>query len=83
MEHKFHDHFYNGHNEAKLSDLASVRQGQDESASDYFRTFKDIKNQCFNLTISEKELADLDFDGLRSYLKVLGTLSTTLLIICT
>src|SRR6185437_12820703 len=30
LEHKFHDRFYNGHNEAKLSDLASVRQGQDE-----------------------------------------------------
>ena len=69
MERKFHDHFYNGHNEAKLSDLASVRQGQDEPASDYFRRFKDIKNRCFNLTVSEKELADLAFDGLRSYLK--------------
>ena len=30
---------------------------------------KDIKNRCFNLIISEKELADLAFDGLRSYLK--------------
>ena len=69
MERKFHDRFYNGHNEAKLSDLASVRQGQDEPASDYFRRFKDIKNRCFNLTVSEKELADLAFDGLRSYLK--------------
>ena len=46
MERKFHDHFYNGHNEAKLSDLASVRQGQDEPASDYFRRFKDIKNNA-------------------------------------
>jgi len=69
LEHKFHDRFYNGHNEAKLSDLALVRQGQDEPASDYFRRFKDIKNRCFNLTVSEKELADLAFDGLRSYLK--------------
>ena len=69
MECKFHDCFYNGHNEAKLSDLASVRQGQDELASDYFLRFKDIKNRCFNLTVSEKELTDLSFDGLRSYLK--------------
>ena len=44
LERKFHDHFYNGHNEAKLSDLASVKQGQDEPASDYFRRFRDIKN---------------------------------------
>ena len=69
MEHKFHDCFYNGHNGAKLSDLASIRQGQDEPASDYFRSFKDIKNRCFNLIVFEKELADLAFDGLRSYLK--------------
>ena len=44
LERKFHDCFYNGHNEAKLSDLTSVRQGQDEPTSDYFRRFKDIKN---------------------------------------
>jgi len=44
LERKFHDHFYNWHNEAKLSDLALVRQGQDEPASDYFRRIKDIKN---------------------------------------
>ena len=69
MERKFHNCFYNRHNEAKMSDLASVRQDQDESASDYFRRFKDIKNRCFNLTVSEKELADLAFDGLCSYLK--------------
>ena len=69
MERKFHDHFYNGDNEAKLSDLTSVRKGQDEPVSDYFRRFKDIKNRCLNLTVSEKELADLAFDHLRSYLK--------------
>ena len=42
------------------------------------------KNRCLNLTVSEKELADLAFDGLRSYLKKKHSkaLSTTLLIIC-
>ena len=44
LECKFHDRFYNGDNEAKQSDLTSVRQGQDELALDYFRRFKDIKN---------------------------------------
>ena len=32
------------HNEAKLSDLSSVRQGQNESVLDYFQRFKAIKN---------------------------------------
>jgi hypothetical protein len=45
-----------GTREAKLADMASVRQTYDESVSDYFRRFKEIKNRCFNLTISEKIL---------------------------
>ena len=69
LECKFHDHFYNGDNEAKLSDLTLVRQGRDETISSYFRRFKDIKNQCFNLTISEKDLAGLVFDGLLLHYK--------------
>ena len=32
LECKFHDHFYNGNNEAKLSDLTLVKKGQDEPA---------------------------------------------------
>jgi hypothetical protein len=50
----------------KLTDLASVRQGRDESVIDYVRRFKDIKNSCFSLTISETGLADLCFRGLQS-----------------
>ena len=49
--------------------MTSVRQGRDESVSDYFKRFKDIKNRCFNLTIPKKELAEIAFGGLRSYLK--------------
>jgi len=30
---------------------------------------KNIKNRCFNLTISKKDLTDLAFVGLHSYLK--------------
>jgi len=44
LEQKFHDHFYSEDNEAKLTDLTSVRQGRDESIHDYFKRFKDIKN---------------------------------------
>ena len=44
LEQKFHDHFYSGVNEAKLTDLTSVRQGRDESIQEYFKKFKDIKN---------------------------------------
>ena len=41
-------------------------QGRDESIHEYFKRFKDIKNRCFNLTLSEKDLADLALEGLHS-----------------
>ena len=37
LEQKFHDHFYSGVNEAKLTDLTSVKQNRDESVSNYFK----------------------------------------------
>ena len=69
LEQKFHDHFYSGINENKLTDLTLVRQGRDESIQEYFKKFKDIKNRCFNLSISDKDLVDVALNGLRSYLK--------------
>jgi len=69
LERRFHDHFYSGDNELKLSDLTSVRQGRDEPVNAYIRRFRDTKNRCFNLMLSEKDLVDLAFNGLRSYLR--------------
>jgi len=69
IEQKIHDHFYSGDNEAKLTDLISVKQSRDESVTDYFKTFKEVKNRCFNLSISNKDLVDVALNGLRSYLK--------------
>jgi hypothetical protein len=69
MECKFYDHFYSPENELKLSDLTSVRQSSDEWVNDYNRRFRETKNRCFNLIISKKDMADLAFNGLRSYLQ--------------
>jgi hypothetical protein len=68
LECKFHDHFYSPKNELNLSDLTSVRQDCDKLVSDYIRRFRDTKNRCFNLMISERDMADLAFNGLHSYL---------------
>ena len=69
LERKCHDHFYSGEAEVRLLDLTSVKQNRDESVLDYFQRFKALKNWCFNSSLSEKDLADLAFNGLRSYLK--------------
>jgi hypothetical protein len=69
LEQRFHDHFYSGENELKLSHLTSVKQQHDESVVDYIKRFRDTKNRYFSLTISDKDLADLTFNVFRSYVK--------------
>jgi hypothetical protein len=69
LEQKFHDYFYNGEVELRLSDLMSLRQKYTKTISDYLSQFREIRNRCYNLTIAEKDLADLTFAGLTQYLK--------------
>jgi hypothetical protein len=44
LEKKFHSNFYIGIHETKLSHLASIRQGRDESIFDFVKQFREIKN---------------------------------------
>jgi hypothetical protein len=46
-----------------------VRQKYNETVPEYFKRFKETRNRCYNLMVSEKDLADLAFAGLSSYLK--------------
>jgi hypothetical protein len=69
MEQKFHDYFYNGEVELRLSDLTSLRQKYTETISDYLRWFREVRNRCYNLTIVEKDLVDQAFAGLTPYLR--------------
>jgi hypothetical protein len=69
LESKFHEHFFAGEYELGLADLASVRQGREESVNDYIRRFRDIRNRCFRIHVADKELAGLAFNGLLSYLR--------------
>jgi hypothetical protein len=69
LEQKFHDYFYNGEVELRLSDLTSLRQKYTETIFNYLRRFREVRNWCYNLTIVEKDLADLAFAGLTLYLK--------------
>jgi len=69
LEHKFHEYFYNGDNELRLCDLISVRQNLDEPIAEYIRRFRDTKNRCYSLIISEKNLVELALNGLRSHIK--------------
>jgi hypothetical protein len=65
LEQKFHDHFFSGSYQLKLTGLTSVRQNKEESVSDYLKRFKEVKNRCFNLSLTDSDLADLAARGLR------------------
>jgi hypothetical protein len=69
LERKFHDHFYSGSIQLKLTDLTSVRQGRDETVSAYIKRFKETNNQCFNLSITDMDLVDICLKGLRSSIR--------------
>jgi hypothetical protein len=44
MENEFHDYFFTGETELKLSHLVSVRQKSNKSVSEYIRRFRDTRN---------------------------------------
>jgi hypothetical protein len=47
----------------------SLRQQYTKIVFDYLRQFREVRNQCYNLTIAEKDLANLAFAGLMPYLR--------------
>jgi hypothetical protein len=69
LEQKFHEYFYSDNTELRLSHLTAIKQKHNESATEYIRRFRDTRNQCFNLNISDKDLADLTYSGLTPHLK--------------
>jgi hypothetical protein len=46
LEQKFHDHLFSEDYQLKLTDLTSVKQGKDETISNYLTRFKEVKNWC-------------------------------------
>jgi hypothetical protein len=67
LKQKFHDYFYNGEVELRLSDLTSVRQKYNETVLEYLKRFREPRNKCYDLTIGERDLVDLAFKGLSSH----------------
>jgi hypothetical protein len=62
-------HFYSGDTELRLSHLTTVKQKHNEHITEYIMIFRDTRNRCFNLNISDKDLADFAYSGLTPHLK--------------
>nr|ABA92716.2 retrotransposon protein, putative, unclassified [Oryza sativa Japonica Group] len=69
LEKQFHSYFYNGIHEMKLSDLTAIRQRHDESVQDYIQRFRETRNRCYSLALTDSQLADLAFQGLIAPIK--------------
>jgi hypothetical protein len=70
LEQKFHEYFYSSDTELRLSHLTAIKQKHNEPVAEYIRRFRDTRNRCFNLNISDKDLADLAYSGLTPHIKV-------------
>jgi hypothetical protein len=69
LKQKLHEYFYSGDTELRFSHLTSIKQKHNEPVANYIRRFRDTRNWCFNLNISDKDLVDLAYSGLSLHLK--------------
>jgi hypothetical protein len=69
LEKQFHQFFYSGIEELKLTDLTNLRQRNDESVASFIQRIRDVKNRCFSLVLSNQQLAEVAFQGLLPHIK--------------
>ena len=60
---------YSGIEEMNMNDLTNLRQRNDESVTAFIQRFRDVKNQCFSLVLSDQQLAEVAFQGLLPHIK--------------
>nr|ABA97754.1 retrotransposon protein, putative, unclassified [Oryza sativa Japonica Group] len=60
----FHSYFYSGIHEMKLSDLMSIKQKHDEPMHEYVQRFREMRNKCYSLSLTDAQFADLAFQGM-------------------
>ncbi len=61
LEKQFHSYFYSGIHEMKLSDQTAIRQRHDESVQEYIQRFREMRNRCYSLSLTDSQLVDLAF----------------------
>ena len=61
MEKQFHQFFYSGIEEMKLTDLTNLRQRNDESVAAFIQRFRDVKSRCYSMVLPDQKLAEVAF----------------------
>ena len=69
LEDQFHTQYHSKAAEAGIADLAQVKQKRGETVSEYVQCFREVKNRCYTLRITEKGAVDLAVLGLAKPIK--------------
>jgi hypothetical protein len=64
LEEQFHIQYHLEAAKAGIADLAQVRQKREETVVEYIQHFREVKNRCYSIRISEKEAVELATLGL-------------------
>ncbi|KAK1632240.1 hypothetical protein QYE76_006555 [Lolium multiflorum] len=55
--------------ESSIADLAQLRQKRGETVTEYIQRFRNLRNRCYSVRITEKEAVELAVAGLATQLK--------------
>ncbi|KAK1685569.1 hypothetical protein QYE76_046417 [Lolium multiflorum] len=69
LEEQFHMQYHSEASESGIADLAQLRQKRGETVTEYIQRFRNLRNRCYSVRITEKEAVELAVAGLATQLK--------------
>jgi hypothetical protein len=72
LEEQFHIQYHSEAAEARIANLAQVRQKRGETVAEYIQCFREVKNRCYSTHIIEKEAVELASLCLAKLIKDMG-----------
>ena len=64
LKKKFHTYFYTGTGERKIIDLTTIKQRANESGAEFLQRFRETRNLCFLLNLTDYQLVALAVQGM-------------------
>ena len=64
LEKKFHTCFYTRTGERKIIDLTTIKKRANESDAEFLQRFRETRNLCFSLNLTDDQLAALVVQGM-------------------
>jgi hypothetical protein len=64
LEQQFHNYFFFGINDMKITDLTILKQRNNGTTARFVQRFIEVRNKCYSLSLEDKQLAKLAFQDL-------------------